>query len=105
MIKLIKRYLGRMAQWATEDDAIFMDPAPAPQRRRNMVRNSTQSQSIDSVGGLNFTVFPASGGTVVQFSRYDTRTDTNRVELYIVTDKDDLGQELSLIITKESLTR
>lgn len=55
--------------------------------------------------GMNFTVFQATGGKIVQLSNYDARTDRTISSLYIVTDNEDLGEELNLIITKESLTR
>jgi hypothetical protein len=55
--------------------------------------------------GLNFTVFPAVGGKVVRFHSYDPRTDRENTTLYVVTDKENLGEELGQIITKESLSR
>ena len=65
-----------------------------------------RSSSHDmGVNGMNFTVFSATGGKVVQFNTYDPARDRSETRLYIVTDKDDLGEELAQIITRESLTR
>lgn len=55
--------------------------------------------------GLNFTVYSATGGKVVQIRTYDPRSDISRSTLYVVTDKEDLGQELGHIITVESLSK
>ena len=57
------------------------------------------------VNSMNFTVFSAAGGKVVQFNTYDLARDRSETRLYIVTDKDDLGEELAQIITRESLRR
>ena len=59
----------------------------------------------NSSSGMRFTIYNANGGKVVQFSQYDSVKDRNRSSLYIVGDKDDLGQELSQIILKEQLSR
>lgn len=74
-----------------------------------MGMNSTKSVNGNGVGdretAMNFTVYGATGGKVVQFSSYDPRTDRHHNHLYIVTDKEDLGEEIGQIITKESLSR
>jgi hypothetical protein len=57
------------------------------------------------VNGMHFTVYSATGGKVVQFNTYDPARDRSDTRLYIVTDKDELGEELAQIITRESLTR
>jgi hypothetical protein len=59
----------------------------------------------EAANGINFTIYSATGGKVVQFSTYDPIRDRHRSELYIIRDDEDLGEELGLIITKESLTR
>lgn len=64
-----------------------------------------RSHISDGNFGLNFIVFNAQGGKVIQMSSYNQHTDKSSTNLYIVTDSEDLGQELNLIITRESLTR
>lgn len=66
---------------------------------------SSASLSGNGNNGMNFVVYGATGGKIVEFSSYDPRTDRHTRNLYIVTDKEDLGEELALIITKETLTR
>ena len=53
--------------------------------------------------GMNFKIYKASGGTIVETSQYDRRTDRHANGLYIVTDDKDLGKEIGKIITMESL--
>jgi len=55
------------------------------------------------VNGMNFKVYKASGGTIIETNQYDRRTDRHTNGLYIITDDKDLGKEIGKIITMESL--
>jgi len=63
---------------------------------------STVSRSMDS-NGMNFTVYRASGGHVIETRKYDRKRDTNDHNLHIITDDKDLGEEIGKIITFENL--
>ena len=58
--------------------------------------------SLDSEG-MRFTVFKASGGFVIETRTYDRRKDESNNKIYVVTENQDLGQELGKIITMETL--
>ena len=60
------------------------------------------SRSIDSQG-MNFTIYRADGGHIVETRQYDRKRDTNDHSLHIITDDKDLGQEIGKIITFERL--
>lgn len=98
--KLIKTTVRKITRWANSDPERYY-----PQDVAMPTSIGSNSSDFGDRNGMNFTVFPACGGKVIKFSKYNPSTDRNKVELYIVTDKEDLGNELSLIITKESLTR
>ena len=53
--------------------------------------------------GMNFTVYRASGGHVIEHRVYDRKQDRNNTSLHVITDDKDLGQEIGKIITFESL--
>jgi len=53
--------------------------------------------------GFRLQVYGASGGTIVETTKYDQKKDENRHSLYVVTEDKDLGQELAKIITMEQL--
>lgn len=53
--------------------------------------------------GMNFTVYRASGGHIIEHRVYDKKTDRNNNSLHIITDDKDLGEEIGKIITFESL--
>jgi hypothetical protein len=53
--------------------------------------------------GFRLNVYSASGGTIVETTKYDRKNDDHRHSLHVVTEDKDLGEELSKIITMESL--
>ena len=62
-----------------------------------------EGESINSDPVLQFRVFGAVGGKVVEFSHYDRRTDRRNSTTYIITDDQDFGDRISKIATLESL--
>jgi hypothetical protein len=60
------------------------------------------SRSIDS-NGMNFSVYRANGGHIIEARKYDRKRDCNDHSLHIITDDKDLGEEIGKIITFENL--
>jgi hypothetical protein len=52
---------------------------------------------------IQFTVYNASGGRVVETRRYDKKTDRHTNGLYVINNDTDFGKEIDKIITMESL--
>ena len=52
---------------------------------------------------MNFTVYRANGGMMVEYNRYDDRKDQHYCELHIIHPDENLGDALSKIVTFESL--
>jgi hypothetical protein len=84
------------------------------QRIRNWLMNdeedySNQLISVDSEGpniqsqGFRLNVYSASGGTIIETTKYDRQKDDHKHSLHVVTDDKELGEELAKIITMESL--
>ena len=61
------------------------------------------SPGIESEKGIHFTLYKASGGMVVETRTYDSNKDRTIRGLYIVTDEQELGKEISKIVTMENL--
>ena len=92
--------------WVTSDENLYRDDVPQPSYGTIGGSNKVRPGSIaDDTNGMNFTVYNATGGKVIQFSIYDKQRDRHISSLYVVTDRENLGEELAQIITKESLTR
>jgi hypothetical protein len=53
--------------------------------------------------GMNFTIYPANGGYVMEYSKYDERTDRHNQTLHIIPSEQELGQGIAHVITYEML--
>ena len=85
------------------------------QRIRNWLMNDIDEAEYGNAISINeegpdlhsqsfrLNIFSASGGTIVETTKYDHKSDENRHSLHVVTADKDLGEELSKIITMEQL--
>jgi hypothetical protein len=83
------------------------------QRIRNWLMNDNDTEECftveDSDGpdlhsqSFRLNIYGASGGTIIETTKYDRKNDENRHSLHVVTEDKDLGAELSKIITMEQL--
>jgi hypothetical protein len=62
---------------------------------------SADSESVGSEPILNFKIFPAVGGRVVEFRYYDRKIDRSHTTTYIITNDQDFGERISKIATLE----
>jgi len=104
---MVKKYLRRLMKWAMSSDQDSPQPEEVTsyQGHGSGLKTMSANGLNDRNNGMNFTVFNATGGKVVQFSTFDPNRDRHQTNLYVVTDREDLGEELAQIITRESLSR
>jgi hypothetical protein len=69
----------------------------------NTLGSSVSTRSIDSEPTLNFKVYSAVGGKIVEFSRYDPRTDRHDRQMYIIGKDEDFGEKIAKISSLEVL--
>ena len=105
-----RRTMVDFIRWITRNEEdekmeVAMSSNAVSKRKSAMIQTTSNNNIEDGNQGMNFTVYHATGGKIIQIRTYDSRTDRTSSELYIVTDKEDLGEELAQIITRESLTR
>jgi hypothetical protein len=110
--QLIKKSMQGIIRWAvidevSQDKMNYANESKIPSS--TMIGQGSRVQSLPGssleVGGMNFTVYSATGGKVIEFKTYDPRIDRHISSLYVITEREDLGEELAQIITKETLTR
>jgi len=65
--------------------------------------SAVSSRSVDSEPTLNFKVYSAVGGKIVEFSRYDPKTDRHERQMYIIGRDEDFGEKIAKISTLEVL--
>ena len=74
---------------------------------RKMVRLESDQPLVSSSRiesrGMNFSVYRANGGYVIEHRVYDRKTDRSDNSLHIITDEKDLGEEIAKIITFENI--
>jgi len=63
------------------------------------------SRRMDQPNGMNFTIHSANGGYVMEYNKYDPRTDERNTALHLITSDQDLGQSIAHIITFEMLRK
>ena len=111
-MRFIKRMIIKLVNWADTDNVPYNIECDKAANNSTRVVHRSKYSTIGSSNaieghnnGMNFTVYNATGGKVIQMRAYNPNTDQSRSTLYVITDKEDLGQELGQIITVESLTR
>ncbi len=68
------------------------------------LRIGRHESSIDQPErAIQFTVYTANGGRVIETRRYDRKTDRHSNNLYVITGEQDFGREIDKIITMEAL--
>jgi hypothetical protein len=65
--------------------------------------NSLSTKDINSEPTLNFKVYSAVGGKIVEFSRYDRKNDRSDHQIYIIGKDEDFGEKIAKISTLEVL--
>lgn len=101
-MKLFRNWILRKAEKFHIEDASQYSIAKSSRAGNSIGTVSTMGSELNS-NGMNFKVYKASGGTIIETNQYDRRTDRHNSGLYIVTDDKDLGKEIGKIITMESL--
>ena len=69
------------------------------------INTITSGRRMDQSNGMNFTIHSANGGYVMEYNKYDPRTDERNSALHIITSDQDLGQGIAHIITLEMLRK
>jgi hypothetical protein len=58
---------------------------------------------VDSEPQLNFKIYGAVGGHVMEFRRYDNKNDRSNNQLYVISNDDDMGERVARIVNMEML--
>jgi hypothetical protein len=88
----------KFAQWCREAWENSRD-----EDRTYAVVDAVQSRSIDANKSIRFTLYPASGGYVIEHYKNDRMRDSDGPTLTIVNNGDSIGQAIEHVIAIESL--
>jgi hypothetical protein len=107
--KLITKWAERIHHRQL-DDMVVPDELLSKRSRRSNKHsigiNSTPRRvehNYDDESVINFKVYGANGGKIVETSRYDDKKDTESIRRYVIDENADLGESLSKIVTMEYL--
>jgi len=103
---MINWFKKKVISWVKEDwDKVRSDGNNGliPMDRHG-VTVSSKGRRLDQ-HGMNFTIYSANGGYVMEYNTYDPRTDERNTALHIITSDQDLGQSIAHIITFEMLRK
>ena len=93
-----------VVKWVREDwdkASREQDCYPSPKLSRGM--NAVSTRDVGSDPTLQFKVYNAIGGKVVEFSRYDRKQDRNFHDIYIIGKTEDFGEKIAKIAMLEVL--
>jgi hypothetical protein len=66
-------------------------------------KNILSTRDVNSDPTLQFKIYNAIGGKVVEFSRYDRKQDRSHHDIYIIGKNEDFGEKIAKIAMLESL--
>ena len=105
---MINWFKQKIVNWVREDwDNVSMkssDSGLVEMNRSTGIRPVSNGRRLDQ-HGMNFTIYSANGGYVMEYNMYNPQTDERNTALHIITSDQDLGQSIAHIITFEMLRK
>jgi hypothetical protein len=102
--RMIVKWVREDWENAGQDSRTEEDCYATPKMGRgNPISTISGRAHIDSEPTLQFKVYSAVGGKVVEFHRYDPKTDRNDRQVYIIGKDEDFGEKIAKISMLESL--
>jgi hypothetical protein len=108
-VGFIKRWLLKSLNEAADAErnnhvGLIGDDIISAKQLRSISSISVGPAQIDQPErAVQFTVYSASGGRIIETRKYDKKTDRSSNGLYIITNDQDFGREIDKIITMEAL--
>ena len=100
-MNFIKRMIVKWVREDWDNARQEQDCFPTPKLSRGM--NTVSTRDVDSDPTLQFKIYTAIGGKVVEFSRYDRQKDRSFHDIYIIGKNEDFGEKIAKIAMLECL--
>jgi pSer/pThr/pTyr-binding forkhead associated (FHA) protein len=95
-----KRMIVKWVRDDWENARQEQDCYPSPKLSRG---NTISTRDVGSDPTLQFKIYNAVGGKVVEFSRYDQKADRHHHDIYIIGKNEDFGEKIAKIAMLETL--
>jgi len=92
----------RIRRWLDSEQDIIIDEGRYSTATLKSA-NSIGGRDVNSDPTLQFKIYNAIGGKVVEFSRYDRQRDRHFHDIYIIGKEEDFGAKIAKIAMLESL--
>jgi hypothetical protein len=102
---MINWFKQKVIQWVREDWNKVRSDNDIQSSKSIGIGTISSGRRLDQSNGMNFTIHSANGGYVMEYNKYDPRTDERNTALHIITSDQDLGQSIAHIITFEMLRK
>ena len=102
-MKWLENFIYRCVHRARSRDEIVPVESTKTGRGNTLSPNKRVASNYDDEGVINFTIYSASGGRIVETIRYDSKNDRERASRYIIPDAAEFGESLAKIVTMECL--
>jgi hypothetical protein len=104
---MIKKSIRKFINWAMRDEeSVVISERYDTKMASTGINLGHNSNGFEDSSGMTFIMYPAkSGGKIIQTIQYDPLLDRRKTGLYIIADKENFGNELEQIITRELLSR
>lgn len=99
--KKVKQAWDDASQEKYESESVGIGLMNAPRVRATKAREGDTFSSEP----IQFKMYKASGGWAIEFRHYDSNMDRLTTSLYVVNGEEELGNNISQIITMEALKR
>ena len=108
---LILRWAERVHQKQIARMDLLEEAVPTPRRGRNNKTSMSQlkgsirrvEHNYDDESVINFKIYGASGGMIVETSRYDDKKDNESIRRYVIDETANVGESIGRIVTLEYL--
>lgn len=95
MTRLIRKYLKKLIRWAER----YHETSEYDSVESVVVSNNGGIRA----NGMNFSLYKANGGYIVEYRVYDEVNDKNDNKLHIITNDEQMSERIGQIITLELL--
>ena len=92
-----------VVKWVREDWDRARDEQDCYPIPKISAMNSISTRDVNSDPTLQFKIYSAIGGKVVEFSRYDRKIDRHHHDIYIIGKDEDFGEKIARIAMIENL--
>ena len=92
-----------VVKWVREDWDRARDEQDCYPTPQISAMNTVSGRDVNSDPTLQFKIYSAIGGKVVEFSRYDRKIDRHHHDIYIIGKDEDFGNKIAKIAMLECL--